>query len=67
MSKPGRIIEKVNKPKDLNRAIKNWKRKSRFIINELKERKEHQKPSAIKRIKRQKAIYLQKLKNDQNV
>lgn len=44
----------------LNVALKVWKKKSRFITNELRSRKEFKKNSVIKREQKLKAIYKRK-------
>lgn len=58
-----RINVKVEGTKDLARALKIWKNKSFYITNELKDRKEYEKPSIKKRKIFQKAIYLLNLNN----
>lgn len=51
-----RIIVSVKEAGSLSRALKNWKRKSFFILKELKERKQFKKKSEKKREARAKAI-----------
>lgn len=63
MPKPERIVEKIDKPRDFNKAVKNWKIKARILTDEIKIRKYHQKPSAAKREKINKATYIQKIKD----
>ena len=54
-----RIIVSVGES-SLNGALKAWKQKSRFITNELRNRKEFKKNSVIKREQKLKAIYKRK-------
>lgn len=52
-----RIIVQIGEGSKLNSALKTWKQKSRFIVEELRKRKEYEKPSARNRSKKLKAIY----------
>lgn len=58
------IIVKV-KNNNIDQAIKQLRRKVRNIkqINSLRDRKEYTKPSIIKRLKKQKAKYVQSIKS----
>jgi len=58
-----RINVKIEGTKDLARALKTWKNKSFYITNDLKNRKEYEKPSVKKRKNFQKAVYLLNLSN----
>lgn len=55
-----RIIVQIGDGSKLNSALKTWKQKSRFIVEELKRRKEFKKPSVQKREKKLKAIHKEK-------
>ena len=59
------IIIPVNKERGIETALKNFKFKIQRtkLINELRERREFQKPSNTRRNELKKAIYIQK-KND---
>jgi len=46
-----RINVKIEGTKDLARALKIWKNKSFYITNDLKNRKEYEKPSVKKKKK----------------
>ena len=52
-----RIIVTIGEGSNLNSALKIWKQKSRFITEELRKRKEYEKPSVKNRKKKLKAIY----------
>jgi small subunit ribosomal protein S21 len=52
-----RIIVPVGDGSKLNSALKIWKQKSKFITEELRKRKEYEKPSVQKRKQKLKAIY----------
>lgn len=58
------IIVKV-KNNNIDQAIKQLRRKVRNIkqINSLRDRKEYTKPSTIRRLKKQKAEYVQSIKS----
>jgi hypothetical protein len=56
-----RIIVSVTES-SLNGALKIWKQKSRFITNELRDRKEFKKKSVKKREQKLKAIHVEKFK-----
>ncbi len=60
------LIIKVDKG-GIEKAIKKLRRKVRNVkqINKLREKKEFTKPSVKKRLQKQKAVYIQKL-NDEN-
>lgn len=55
-----RIIVQIGDGSKLNSALKTWKQKSRFIVEELKRRKEFKKPSAQRRENKLKAIHKEK-------
>lgn len=52
-----RIIVTIGEGTSLNSALKIWKQKSRFVTEELRKRKEYEKPSVKNRKKKLKAIY----------
>lgn len=52
-----RIIVQINESSKLNSAIKTWKQKSRYIVEELRNRKQYEKPSIRNRAKKLKAIH----------
>jgi len=60
------LIIKVDKG-GIEKAIKKLRKKVRNVkqINKLREKKEFTKPSVKKRLQKQKAVYIQKL-NDEN-
>ncbi len=60
------LIIKVDKG-GIEKAIKKLRRKVRNVkqINKLREKKQFTKPSVKKRLQKQKAVYIQKL-NDEN-
>lgn len=62
------IIIKQEKGENIERMLKRYKKKvdSTKVIKELKERKEYTKPSVKKRKEKQKAIYIEKLKQEGN-
>lgn len=57
------IIVPVKEGENIERALKRFKRKSEKtgIIKEIRTRKQYEKPSVLKRIKMQHAIYVNKL------
>ncbi len=57
------IIVPVKEGENIERALKRFKRKSEKtgIIKEVRTRKQYEKPSVLKRIKMQHAIYVNKL------
>lgn len=56
-----RIIVQIGESLKLNSALKTWKQKSRFIVEELRKRKQFEKPSVKNRSKKLKAIYKEQL------
>ena len=59
------IIVPVKDGESIERALKKFKRKfeKTGIVKELRRRQQFDKPSVIKRLKMEKAIYVQKLRN----
>jgi len=57
----------VNEGDKIDRALKQFKRKcnNTKLIQELRERREFQKPSVTARKKRLKAVYIQRLRNEE--
>lgn len=63
------LIIKVGKNESIERALKRYKRKvsNTKQLRKLRENREHVKPSAKKRKQKAKAVYIQKLRdNEQN-
>lgn len=59
-----RIIVQISDDSKLNSALKIWKKKSRYITEELRKRKEFKKPSVKEREKILKAVYREKLNRE---
>jgi len=59
------IIVPVKDGENIERALKKFKRKfeKTGVIKELRTRQQYNKPSVLKRLKMEKAIYVQKLRN----
>ena len=59
------IIIPVKDGENIERALKKFKRKfeKTGVIKELRSRQQFNKPSVLKRLKMEKAIYVQKLRN----
>ena len=59
------IILPVKDGENIERALKKFKRKfeKTGVIKELRARQQYNKPSVLKRLKMEKAIYVQKLRN----
>ncbi|MBR0117614.1 MAG: 30S ribosomal protein S21 [Prevotella sp.] len=59
------IIVPVKDGENIERALKKFKRKfeKTGVIKELRSRQQFNKPSVLKRLKMEKAIYVQKLRN----
>jgi small subunit ribosomal protein S21 len=57
------IIVPVKEGENIERALKRFKRKSEKtgVIKEVRTRKQYEKPSVVKRVKMQHAIYVNKL------
>lgn len=57
------IIVPVKEGENIERALKKFKRKSEKtgVIKEVRTRREYHKPSVVKRIKMQHAVYVNKL------
>jgi small subunit ribosomal protein S21 len=62
------IIVPVKEGENIERALKKYKRKfeKTGVVKELRERQKFTKPSIIKREARLKAIYVQKLRNEED-
>lgn len=58
------IIVPVKEGENIEKALKKFKRKSEKtgVIKEVRNRKQYNKPSVVKRIKMQHAIYVNKLR-----
>lgn len=58
------IIVPVKENENIERALKKFKRKSEKtgVIKEVRSRKQFDKPSVLKRIKMQRAVYVNKLR-----
>ena len=61
------IIVPVKYGENIERALKKFKRKfeKTGVIKELRSRQQFNKPSVLKRLKMEKAIYVQKLRNQE--
>ena len=59
------IVVPVKDGENIERALKKFKRKfeKTGVIKELRARQQYNKPSVLKRLKMEKAIYVQKLRN----
>ena len=59
------IVVPVKEGENIERALKKFKRKfeKTGIVKELRARQQFNKPSVIKRLKMEKAIYVQKLRD----
>ena len=57
------IVEPVKEGENIEKALKKFKRKfeKTGIIKELRNRQQFDKPSVIKRLKKEHAVYVQKL------
>ncbi len=62
------IIVPVKEGENIERALKKFKRKSEKtgVIKEVRNRKQFNKPSVVKRIKMQHAVYVNKLHLDED-
>jgi small subunit ribosomal protein S21 len=62
------LIIPVNNPKEIERALKTLKSKvnKTGLIKDIRDRKEYKKPSVVKREIKKNAIYIQKLRNEEN-
>ena len=60
------IIIKKKEKESIDKMLKRYKRKSiqYRVIKEVKERKEYEKPSSVKRKQKLKAVYHQKVRTD---
>ena len=58
------IVVPVKEGENIEKALKKFKRKfeKTGIVKELRSRQQFDKPSVIKRLKKERAIYVQKLK-----
>ena len=61
------IIVPVKDGENLERALKKFKRKyeKTGIVKELRKRQQYNKPSVLKRLKMENAIYVQKLRQNE--
>ncbi|MGN0220843.1 MAG: 30S ribosomal protein S21 [Prevotella sp.] len=59
------IIVPVKEGENIEKALKKFKRKfeKTGVVKELRARQQFDKPSVLKRLKMERAIYVQKLKN----
>lgn len=59
------IIVPVKDGENIERALKRFKRKfdKTGVIKELRERQQYDKPSVLRRLKMERAIYVQKLRD----
>ena len=61
------IIVPVKEGENIERALKKFKRKAEKtgVIKEVRNRKQYDKPSVVKRIKMQHAVYVNKLRQEE--
>jgi small subunit ribosomal protein S21 len=61
------IIIKRNEKDSIDKMLKRYKRKTKRIkqVQSIRDRKEYEKPSSVKRKQKLKAIYKQKLRSEQ--
>ena len=61
------IIVPVKDGENIERALKRFKRKfdKTGVIKELRARQQYDKPSVLRRLKMERAIYVQKLRDDE--
>ncbi len=59
------IIVQVKEGENIERALKKFKRKfeKTGVVKELRARQQFDKPSVLKRLKMERAVYVQKLRN----
>ncbi len=59
------IIVQVKEGENIEKALKKFKRKfeKTGVVNELRSRQQFDKPSVLKRLKMERAVYVQKLRN----
>ena len=62
------IIVPVKEGENIERALKKFKRKfeKTGVIKELRARQQYDKPSVLKRLKMERAIYVQKLRSQED-
>ncbi|MBO4445244.1 MAG: 30S ribosomal protein S21 [Bacteroidaceae bacterium] len=62
------IVVPVKEGENIERALKKFKRKyeKTGIVKELRRRQQYDKPSELKRLKMEKAIYVQKLQQSED-
>ena len=62
------IIVPVKDGENIERALKKFKRKfeKTGVVKELRARQQYDKPSVLKRLKMEHAIYVQKLRQDED-
>lgn len=58
------LVVKVNEGESIEKALKRFKRKEQQtkLVRELRERKTYVKPSVAKRMQKQKAVYVNKMR-----
>lgn len=63
------LIIKLKEGENIERALKRFKRKvnSTHLIKELRNRQEYKKPGEVKRAQKMKAVYVQKLRLDDEI
>ena len=59
------IIVQVKESENIEKALKKFKRKfeKTGVVKELRSRQQFDKPSVLKRLKMERAVYVQKLRN----
>ena len=63
------LIVKVKEGENIERALKRFKRKvnETHLVKKLRERQTYNKPGEVRRAQKQKAIYAQKLKRENEI
>ena len=63
------IIVPVKEGENIERALKKYKRKyeKTGVVKELRRRQQYNKPSVLKRLKMEHAIYVQKLRQNEEI
>ena len=63
------IIVPVKEGENIERALKKFKRKyeKTGVVKELRKRQQYNKPSVLKRLKMEHAIYVQKLRQNEEI
>ena len=62
------IVEKKKEGENIEKALKKFKRKfeKTGVVKELRSRQQYDKPSVLKRLKMERAIYVQKMQQNED-